>query len=126
MIKILNLMAILSNFIFIVALKNLPPEFKSYIDGPLLIIIIILLAGPFVINLLSGRSMSLTKPKISSALLFGLVAITLFCLIFMYQDQLETSRGFALLGCVGVYLFLFLPGWIIYLNMCRNKVGTGR
>ena len=126
MIKIVNLIVILANLFFIVALKNLPKQFQSYIDGPLLIVVVILLSAPFVINLFSGYSISTIKPKISSALFFGSVAIALFCLVFMCQDQLETSRGFALLACGGIYLFLFLPVWIAYLYVSKNKVGAGR
>ncbi len=123
MIKILNLTAIVANLVFIWALKNLPKEVQSYIDGPILIGVIVFFTGPFLMNLFNDRSMSLSKPKISLALLIGLVVITLFCLIFMYQDQLETSRGFALLACGGIYLFLFLPLWIVYLNLCNKGAG---
>jgi hypothetical protein len=123
LMRILNVSAILANVVFVVALKNLPPQFQSYIDGFLLIIIVIFFSAPFIINILSNRSGSLSKPKIALGLLCGLVVVAVFSLIFMYQDQLETSRGFALLACSGIYLFLFLPLWLVYLNVCKKTVG---
>ena len=119
----LNLVAIFMTLVFCVCLKTLiPVQFKSYIDGFLLIIVAVLSAGPFVTNYLLLRKIPLEKQKITYVglfLLFLLVAIDLFCLIFMYGDQFETSRGFALLACVPIYFFIFLPLWFVFLNKVK-------
>ena len=115
----LNLAAVFSTFVFCVCLKTLIPEqYRSYIDGLLLIAVATFSAGPFVINYLLLRTIPLPKQKMTYAglfLLFLLVAIDLFCLIVMYGDQFNTSRGFGLIGCLTIYLFVFLPLWVIFL-----------
>jgi hypothetical protein len=117
----LNLTAVFATLIFCLCLKTLIPEqFESYIDGLLLIIVAALSAGPFVINHFLFRKISLPKQKITYIglfLLFLLVAIDLFCLIVMYRDQFESSRGFGLIWCIEIYSFIFMPAWIAFLVM---------
>lgn len=115
----LNLAAIFSTLIFSICLKTLIPEqFKSYIDGILLLAVAIFSAGPFIVNYLLLRNTLLPKQKMTylcSFLLFLLVAVDLFCLFVMYSDQFEMSRGFGLIWCVEIYSILFLPLWVIFL-----------
>ena len=115
-----NLIAVLSNIIFVICLKNLPKDFSSYIDGFELVIVMGLITGPFIINCFLLRSASLTKSIISLVLLLLLLAIDLFCLIFLYKDQLVGSRGFALVACVPIYLFGFLPIWLCVLYTLKK------
>ena len=116
----LNFLPILSTFIFAVCLKTLIPEkHKPYIDGFLLTAITIFFAGPFIVNyflLCAKKEMT----KFCLFLLFLLVTIDLFLLFFLYSDQFETSRGFALLACGRIYLFIFLPLWIFLLIKVKS------
>jgi hypothetical protein len=124
----LNLVAVLLTLIFCVCLKTLiPAQHKSYIDGFLLIVVPILSAGPFIINYLLLQKIPSEKQKMTYFSLFLfilLMAVNLFCLIFLYGDQFETSRGFALIACVPIYLYVFLPLWLVFLYKIK-KCGQG-
>ena len=120
----LNIVPIFSTFVFGVCIKTLVPEqYKSYIDGLLLVAIVILFVGPFVINYFFLRAILLPKQKMTYVILLILslmVLINLISLIIMYGDQFETSRGFGLLGCGAVYLFVFLPLWVAFLVIFKS------
>jgi len=122
----LNLSAVFLTFVFCVCLQTLIPEqYKPYIDGFLLIVLTILSAGPFVINYLLLRKVPAEKQKTTFAGLFPLILliiINLICLIFMYVDQFAASRGFALILCIPIYLFMFLPTWFIFLNKIKKHI----
>ena len=111
----LNLVAVLPTLVFYIYLKALPEVYKSYINGMLLLIVVIFSAGPFIINYLLLRKNPISKQKTPYFLFlfFLLVVINLFCLFVMYNDQLSFSRGFGLLFCMLISLFVFLPIWII-------------
>ena len=122
----LNFLAVFLTLIFCICLKTLiPAEYKSYIDGILLIAVAILSAGPFVINyLLLRKTPLLPKQKVTYIGLFLLVLMVLVhsaCLFVMYSDQFETSRGFGLIACGGAYLIIFLPLWSIFLTYILKK-----
>lgn len=122
----LNLLAVFLTLVFCICLKTLiPPEYKSYIDGILLVAVAIFSAGPFVINyLLLRRAPLLPKQKVTYIGLFLLVLMVFVhsvCLFVMYSDQFETSRGFGLIACGGAYLIIFLPLWSIFLTYVLKK-----
>ena len=117
----LNGIAVISTVVFCVCLKTLPEQYRSYIDGLLLVAVAAASAGPLLKNHLLLQKTSSPKLKIILPLLSLLVGINLFCLVVMYQDQLSFSRGFGLILCIGIYLFVFLPLWMIFLRQLQNS-----
>ena len=115
----LNLAAIFWTFICGVYLETLPKEYKSYLSWWAAAIFF---AGPFVINYMLLPKVPIPKRKmtdISLVLLFLLVILDFFFLVSICGDQFNTSRGFALVGCVIGYAFVFLPIWITFLILVR-------
>ena len=117
----LNGIAVISIVVFCVCLKTLPEQHRSYIDGLLLVAVAVASGGPFLKNHLLLRKAPSPRPKIIFPLLSLLVGINLFCLVVMYKDQLNFSRGFGLILCIGIYLFVFLPLWVIFLWQLQNS-----